>query len=65
MSPWLRLADLMEQVRVSRSTIHRWLRQGLPRHKVGRIVLFDLQEVEEWIRQRAVRAERPRGKYRR
>lgn len=41
--------ELQEIYSLSRSTIDRWRKEGLPVVKVGRSVRFDLDNVQEWI----------------
>ncbi len=48
---WLRFPALMERLKVSEATLRRWLRQGLPRVKMGRVLLFDAAEVDAWLKQ--------------
>ncbi len=50
MKQWVRFPDLGKHLGVSRATINRWIKRGMPHHKVGRVVLFDPAEVEAWIR---------------
>lgn len=46
----LRIKELCKEYSISRPTMYRWLEMGLPHHKVGNIVLFDEEEVKEWIK---------------
>lgn len=41
--------ELQEIYSLSRSTIDRWRREGMPSMKVGRGVRFDEDAVREWI----------------
>lgn len=41
--------ELQEIYSLSRSTIDRWRKEGMPAVKVGRSVRFDLDKVQEWI----------------
>lgn len=45
------LEELSEYLKVSRTTIDRWRREGMPFEKVGRGVRFDKQAVMEWIKE--------------
>jgi len=45
----LTVKDLSELLGVSRATIYRWRKLGLPSIQVGRGVRFNAEEVEEWI----------------
>lgn len=41
--------DLMVKYKVSRSTIDRWRKEGMPFSKIGRGVRFNEDEVQKWI----------------
>lgn len=41
--------ELCEKLKVSRPTIERYRKKGMPYKKVGRLVRFDAKEVMEWI----------------
>jgi len=48
---WATTAELMEHLRVkSPNTVTRMIRDGMPKHRVGRKYLFDLIEVDQWLR---------------
>lgn len=55
---WMRVEAITKALGISRATLYRWLDRGLPHHKVGRVVLFDLDEVEAWLKA----PKQPRGK---
>ena len=48
----IRIKDFMEIYKVSRSTIYSWIEQGLKFYKINKIVMFDTNEIEEFIRNR-------------
>ena len=64
---WMRVEAITKALGISRATLYRWIDRGLPHHRVGRVVLFDLDEVDSWLRaQGAEREPRQRaGKMRR
>jgi len=41
--------DLAKNLNVSRQTIERWRKEGLPYRKIGKLVRFDADEVNKWI----------------
>ena len=43
--------ELMELLKISRSTVDRWRREGMPYTKVGRGVRFFEEDVMEWIKE--------------
>jgi excisionase family DNA binding protein len=45
------LDELSRVLKVSRTTIDRWRREGLPYEKVGRGVRFQQEKALGWIRQ--------------
>lgn len=46
----IRLKELLEELKVSKPTIYRWIENGCPVHYVGSIPYFDMQEVTEWMK---------------
>ena len=53
----LRVADVQAAYRVSRSTVMRWVRAGMPSQKVGGVRLFIPADVERWVAMQATREE--------
>jgi len=51
MDKLLTLHQLCDKLQLSRSTIDRWRKEGLPYTKLGRSLRFDEKEVAEWIKQ--------------
>lgn len=49
MAKLITIKELQETYSISRSTIDRWRKEGLPYVKVGRGVRFDENEVILWI----------------
>lgn len=48
---WQRLPQLAEHLNTSRSWIYKRTMNGeIPHHRVGGLLLFDLAEIEAWIR---------------
>lgn len=37
---------------ISSNTLDSWILQGLPHHKVGKILRFDKKEITSWLRSR-------------
>jgi len=48
---FITLNELSEKLKLSRSTIDVWRREGLPFTKMGRNIRFDEAEVMKWIRE--------------
>lgn len=48
---WLTIAEVATHYSVSTRTIHRWIAEGMPRHKPGRL-RFDVDETDAWVRSR-------------
>ena len=42
--------ELMAKYKLSRATIDRWRKEGMPFSKIGRAVRFDEDKVQEWIK---------------
>lgn len=45
----LTTTDIMTKYKVSRSTVDRWRKQGLPFIKIGKSIRFEEKKVQEWI----------------
>jgi excisionase family DNA binding protein len=46
--------QLAYRLGVSESTVKNWKQKGLPHLQVGRILRFELAEVEPWLRQQSL-----------
>jgi len=42
--------EVMKAYQVSRTTVQKWMKKGLPFYKTEKLVRFDPAEVEQWIR---------------
>jgi excisionase family DNA binding protein len=52
MKHYLDITGLAECLKVKRSTLYAWAEQGnLPHFKLGRLLRFDPDEIETWLRQ--------------
>ena len=54
---WMRVEAITKALGISRATLYRWIKGGLPHHKVGRVVLFDQDEIDSWLRAQSARRE--------
>ena len=43
--------ELSKKIGISPSTIDRLRKEGLPSHQLGRKIVFDYEEVEQWIKE--------------
>lgn len=42
--------QLQEKLNVSRSTVYRWRKEGMPHKKIGhKTIRYDLDKVMEWL----------------
>ena len=50
------MKTLQSKLNISYSTLHRWMKKGLPYHKVkgGRKVSFNIRKVENWLEQQSI-----------
>ena len=46
---YVTIEELMQYLKVGRSTINRWRKEGMPFVKIGRGVRFVLEDVNRWI----------------
>jgi len=50
MNEYITINEFCEQMKISRPTYYMWLKDGLPRHKLGGLVRLDVKEVTQWIK---------------
>jgi excisionase family DNA binding protein len=43
--------ELAEKLKISKVTIDRLRKKGLPSYKLGTKVVFDYEEVEKWVKE--------------
>jgi excisionase family DNA binding protein len=48
---YITLMEFAQNLKISRATIDRWRKEGLPYYKIGNGVCFIETEVHEWIEQ--------------
>ncbi len=46
---YITLVELKQSLKISRATIDRWRKEGMPSYKIGNGVRFIESEVFEWI----------------
>jgi len=47
----LTVGDLCRWLKISRSTVDRWRKDGLPYIKTERLIRFNRKEVEKWLKE--------------
>jgi excisionase family DNA binding protein len=48
---WFSVEEIAAYLGVKKDTVYKWVRlRGMPAHKVGRLVKFRREEVDEWVR---------------
>ncbi|TET39239.1 MAG: DNA-binding protein [Planctomycetota bacterium] len=46
---WVGIKEVAAHLRVAKESIYRWAEsKGFPAHRVGRLLRFQLSEVDEW-----------------
>jgi len=53
MGQFLTSNQLCDWLMISRSTLTRWRKDGLPTMKVGRTIRFEKEEVKKWLREQS------------
>jgi excisionase family DNA binding protein len=48
---YLSLAELAQYCSVGKKTLNKWLRNGMPYYKVGRLVRVNRSEFDAWMKQ--------------
>lgn len=48
---WLSMNEICEYLHISRDTVKNWInKEGMPAHQKGRLWRFDVNEVDEWMK---------------
>ena len=48
---WLSIDEISEHLGVKKDTIYKWVaKKRMPAHKVGRLLKFQIKEVDKWVR---------------
>lgn len=47
----LKISDVAKKYQVSEPTIYRWMREGMPKYKLGANTRFDEKEVDKWVKE--------------
>ncbi len=48
---WLSIEEISEHLGVKKDTVYKWVAsKRLPAHKVGRLLKFQIKEVDKWVR---------------
>jgi excisionase family DNA binding protein len=48
---WVSIDEIAEHLGIKKDTIYKWVaRKKMPAHKVGRLLKFQIKEVDRWIR---------------
>ena len=48
---WVSIDEISEHLGVLQDTLYKWVaRKKMPAHKVGRLLKFQIKEVDQWVR---------------
>jgi len=48
---WVSIDEISVHLGVKKDTIYKWVaRKKMPAHKVGRLLKFQIKEVDQWVR---------------
>jgi len=49
---WLSVEEISQHLGIKKDTVYKWVRnRNMPSHKVGRLIKFQVKEVDQWIRE--------------
>ena len=49
---WVSIDEISEHLGVKKDTIYKWVaRKKMPAHKVGRLLKFQIREIDKWVRE--------------
>ena len=49
MKEYMTLKEIADYYKVHENTIRNWIEDGMPHIKIGRVIRFDIKDVEVWI----------------
>ncbi len=48
---WLSVEEIAVHLGIKKDTVYKWVaKKHLPTHKVGRLLKFDKEEIDAWVR---------------
>ena len=48
---WVSIDEISEHLGVKKDTIYKWVaHKKMPAHKVGRLLKFQIKEIDRWVR---------------
>ena len=48
---WLSVDEIAEHLGIKRDTVYKWVaHKNMPAHKVGRLLKFQINEVDRWVK---------------
>lgn len=49
---WVSVDEIAEHLGVKKDTVYKWVaRKKMPAHKVGRLLKFQIKEIDKWVRE--------------
>ena len=49
---WLSVEEIAEHLGIKKYTVYKWVKtRQMPFHKVGRLLKFQLKEIDRWVRE--------------
>ena len=49
---WLSAEEIAEHLGIKKDTVYKWVaKKRMPVHKVGRLLKFQVAEVDQWVRE--------------
>jgi len=49
---WLSVEEIAEHLGIKRDTVYKWVKsKDMPSHKVGRLLKFQVKEVDQWVKE--------------
>ncbi|WP_109431824.1 helix-turn-helix domain-containing protein [Sulfoacidibacillus thermotolerans] len=50
--PYMTTSELCDWLRITRTTVWKWRKEGMPYHGSGKALRYKRYEVEEWLKKR-------------
>ena len=47
---WFSMKEICAYLGISRDTVKKWIKKGMPAHRVGRLWKFNVEEIDQWLK---------------
>ncbi len=49
---WVTVQDIADHLGIKKDTVYKWIKtKNMPHHKIGRLVKFQISEIDQWVKE--------------